>query len=86
MGDRVLVKYLFVLLLLPLALAYFSDGERYRYPCQNPANWDKDMCKLPLCEVNRTCPEHIFKGQKDPRNTSTNAPAVPAPTTGVTCK
>ena len=66
MGDKKLVKFLFVLLLLPLTLAMCS-GDRYRYPCQDPANWDKDFCKLPLCDVNRTCPEHIFKGQRDPR-------------------
>jgi hypothetical protein len=87
MGDKALVKYLFVLLLLPLALAYFSDGERYRYPCQNPINWDKEMCKLPLCDVNRTCPEHIFKGQRDPRTPAQTPAAAPtAPTSGVTCK
>lgn len=85
MSDRTLVKYLFILLLLPLALAYFSDGERYRYPCQNPINWDKEMCKLPLCDVNRTCPEHIFKGQRDPR-TPAPAPSAAAPTSGVICK
>jgi hypothetical protein len=22
---------------------------------------------MPLCDVTRTCPEHIFKGQRDPR-------------------
>lgn len=37
---------------------------RYRYPCQNPENWDKDFCKKPICEVSRDCPEHIFKGQE----------------------
>lgn len=66
MNDRKLVKFLFVLLLLPLTLAMCS-GDRYRYPCQDPENWDKDICKLPLCDVSRTCPEHIFKGQRDPR-------------------
>jgi hypothetical protein len=66
MNDRKLVRWLALLLLLPLCLAYFS-GDRYRYPCQDPANWDKDFCKMPLCDVNRTCPEHIFKGQRDPR-------------------
>ena len=87
MGDKALVKYLFILLLLPLALAYFSDGERYRYPCQNPINWDKEMCKLPLCDVNRTCPEHIFKGQRDPRIPASAPPsAAAAPTPGVICK
>lgn len=36
---------------------------RYRYPCQNPDNWDKAYCKKPYCEVSRDCPEHIFKGE-----------------------
>jgi hypothetical protein len=66
MGDNKLGKYLILLLLFPLALAMCS-GDRYRYPCQDPANWDKDFCKVPICDVNRTCPEHIFKGQRDPR-------------------
>ena len=66
MNDLKLVKYLFFILLLPLTLAIFS-GDRFRYPCQDPANWDKDFCKVPLCDVTRTCPEHIFKGQRDPR-------------------
>lgn len=66
MNDRKLVKYLLLLLLLPLWLAMCSK-EEFRYPCQNPENWDKDFCKMPLCDVNRTCPEHIFKGQRDPR-------------------
>jgi hypothetical protein len=91
MNDKRLAKLLIILLLLPLTLAYFS-GDKFRYPCQDPANWDKDMCKLPYCDVTRTCPEHIFKGQNDPRvgpkgdkppvqNTST-----PTPTTGANCK
>ena len=67
MEDRKLVKWLMLLLLLPLGLAYFSDGDRFRYPCQNPENWEKDFCKIPLCDVTRSCPEHIFKGQRDPR-------------------
>ena len=66
MGDRKLVKWLFLLLLFPLALAIYSE-ERFRYPCQDPSNWDKEMCKMPVCDVTRTCPEHIFKGQRDPR-------------------
>ena len=66
MSDRKLLKFLFILLLLPLTLAYFS-GDRFRYPCQDPDNWDKDICKMPICDVRRECPEHIFKGQRDPR-------------------
>ena len=66
MEDKKLVKWLFVLLLLPLTLAYFS-GDRFRYPCQDPSTCDKYECKYPICDVTRTCPEHIFKGQRDPR-------------------
>lgn len=85
-SDIKLVKWLFLLLLLPLTLAMFS-GDRFRYPCQDPNNWDKDFCKPPLCDVTRTCPEHIFKGQRDPRlgppkdgQTQTIIPLAPAPT------
>jgi hypothetical protein len=92
MGDKKLVKFLFVLLLLPLTLAMCS-GDRYRYPCQDPSNWDKDFCKMPICDVNRTCPEHIFKGQRDPRlgppkdevkSNSTQVPAMAATSTQAT--
>ena len=65
-NDVKLVRWLFLLLLLPLSLAIFS-GDRFRYPCQDPDNWVKDFCKIPKCDVTRTCPEHIFKGQRDPR-------------------
>jgi hypothetical protein len=64
-SDKSLAKWLFLLLLLPVALAVFS-GDRFRYPCQDPENWDKDMCKAPQCEVTRTCPDHIFKGTAGP--------------------
>jgi hypothetical protein len=64
--DKKLFKWLGVLILLPLCLAIFG-GEKFRYPCQDPDNWDKDFCKMPKCDVTRTCPEHIFKGQRDPR-------------------
>lgn len=66
MNDKKLMKWILAILAIPLALAYFS-GDRFRYPCQDPANWDKDICQKPLCDVTRTCPEHIFKGQRDPR-------------------
>ena len=92
MNDKKLAKFLIVLLLLPLTLAYFS-GDKFRYPCQDPANWDRDICKLPYCDVTRTCPQHIFKGQNDPRlgpdgtkPIAQNTPTPITPTTGANCK
>jgi hypothetical protein len=66
MNDLRMVKWLAFLLLLPVGLAVFG-GDRFRYPCQDPTNWDKPMCQKPICDVTRTCPEHVFKGQRDPR-------------------
>ena len=89
MNDKRLAKALIILLLLPLTLAYFS-GDKFRYPCQDPDNWDKDICKLPYCDVTRTCPQHIFKGQNDPRlGPAGNKPIAQntsTPTTGANCK
>jgi hypothetical protein len=91
MNDKTLFKLLGVLLLIPIGFSMVSK-ESFRYPCQDPANWDKEICKMPLCDVNRTCPEHIFKGQRDPRlgppkegEVATAKPATPASTTGA-CK
>lgn len=77
-NDRKLFLFLMFLIALPVALAFFGE-DRFRYPCQDPRNWDKDYCKMPLCDVTRTCPEHIFKGQRDPRlgpDNANNSPSV----------
>jgi hypothetical protein len=66
MNDKKLLYVAVAMIIMPLSLAFFG-GDRFRYPCQDPDNWDKDICKLPRCDVTRTCPEHIFKGQRDPR-------------------
>jgi hypothetical protein len=66
MNDRKLFLFLLILIAAPLCLAVFG-GDRFRYPCQDPSNWDKPICQKPACDVTRTCIEHVFKGQRDPR-------------------
>lgn len=66
MSDIKLLRWSLAILLIPLGLA-FCSADKFRYPCQNPENWDKAQCQKPLCDVTRTCPEHVFKGQRDPR-------------------
>jgi hypothetical protein len=49
------------------------------------------MCKLPYCDVTRTCPEHIFKGQNDPRvgpdgDKPLTSKQASTPVTGANCK
>jgi hypothetical protein len=92
-SDVKLFRWLAILIAVPMGLAIFG-GDRFRYPCQDPNNWDKAICQKPACDVTRTCPEHVFKGQRDPRlgppddkqNQSMGAPALtPAPAQGVNC-
>ena len=95
-NDMKLFKWLAFLIILPIALAIFG-GDRFRYPCQDPNNWDKPICQKPQCDVTRTCPEHVFKGQRDPRlgppatrvepmiQNSVPANQCPAPIQGANC-
>ena len=88
--KKLFIGALSLLIVIPLAMAIFG-GEKFRYPCQDPANWDKDLCKPPICDVTRTCPEQIFKGQRDPRLGAPvpepiSAPVMaPGPKQGVNC-
>lgn len=56
------MRYILILL-LPLAL--IACDERYRYPCQNPENWDMKQCKKPYCSANGTCPEDLKHYEKE---------------------
>jgi hypothetical protein len=64
--DKKLLLVGISLILLPFTLVIFG-GDRFRYPCQDPENWTKPICQKPACDVTRTCVEHVFKGQRDPR-------------------
>jgi len=48
------VKYALVLLLL---LAGCED--RYRYHCQDPANWSQKRCQRPDCLFTQDCPDYL---------------------------
>lgn len=32
----------------------------YRYPCQDPANWDKEWCSNDVCKADGTCTEKLI--------------------------
>ena len=54
------MKYLIV---VGASLLLAGCEARFRYPCQDPANWHTEECSKPICEINQTCPEHIFKNK-----------------------
>lgn len=35
--------------------------DQFRYPCQNPKNWEIAECKAPLCTATGTCPDMLIK-------------------------
>ena len=49
------IKFLVGAVLMTLLLTGCGDG-RFRYPCQDPANWEKAECKPPVCTANGACP------------------------------
>jgi hypothetical protein len=51
-----------VLLTISLCLALSSCGYdgSYRYPCQDPANWELAECKPPICETSGTCTKDLI--------------------------
>ena len=50
---------IFGVVLLGLALSGCGYDGHFRYPCQDPANWESAECKPPLCTVSGACPEDL---------------------------
>lgn len=73
-------------MLLPVFLLLAGCSERYRYPCQDPENWEDKQCKKPYCSANGTCPEDLTHYEKksltfDNKGAPIFSPA-PAPSKG----
>jgi hypothetical protein len=52
------LKLILAVALTALLSGCTYDGS-YRYPCQDPANWETAECKPPICDVNNTCPKDL---------------------------
>jgi hypothetical protein len=47
-------------LLLFAVLALMGCQDRYRYDCQDPANWQEEICKKPKCIAMGYCTEWLI--------------------------
>ena len=56
-----------------LAFTLSSCGYQgyYRYPCQEPANWETAECKPPVCTVAGTCPVDLVGEEASNSETKT---------------
>jgi hypothetical protein len=57
------MKQLRLALIFFLAIAGAGCEDRFRYNCQDPANWNKVHCNPPTCEANGTCTKYLIKGE-----------------------
>jgi len=60
-------KKLFVVGMVGLCLTgltgcKYDFKEVYRYPCQDPANWNTPDCTYPKCEAFGICTKDVMKG------------------------
>ena len=44
-----------------LVISLSACSSRYRYACQDPANWKKEQCVPPVCEANGVCTKDLVK-------------------------
>jgi hypothetical protein len=45
--------------ILMLSLSGCGYDGHFRYPCQDPTNWELAECKPPICTANGACPEDL---------------------------
>lgn len=68
-----------VMLVLSLLLIAGCE-DRYRYPCQDPANWKTEDCERPKCDLDGTCPDQLWNKDVKKEKLETvleEAPAAP---------
>lgn len=47
-----------------LLIGLLGCEDRYRYPCQDPANWGNEECQEPKCKAMGTCASDLIKTLK----------------------
>ena len=58
-------KKVFTIVLCALMLTgcgKYDFKEVYRYPCQDPANWESPDCQPPNCEAFGICTKDVMRG------------------------
>lgn len=58
MRGRVLLTATLVLFSFPIMSSCGYQGY-YRYPCQDPENWENEECQRPLCEIGSGCSDEL---------------------------
>jgi len=54
------MKRLALISLLTATLTACGYDGNFRYPCQDPINWDDPNCQPPICEADGTCTKDLI--------------------------
>ena len=57
--EAMMISKILASIFLVAALSSCGYDGHYRYPCQDPANWNTKDCKPPVCTANGACPEDL---------------------------
>ena len=69
-----MLKKLMLTSVLALTLSSCGYDGGFRYPCQDPANWELAECKPPICTASQACPEDLVKIEGATATTETGIP------------
>jgi hypothetical protein len=58
---RIIPIALACLIMILLSACSADSLNRYRYPCQDPKNWEIAECNPPVCEASQTCTKDVIK-------------------------
>lgn len=54
------MRHFFLSAILALTITGCGYDGHYRYPCQDPANWEAPECNPPICKATGTCTEDLI--------------------------
>jgi hypothetical protein len=76
-------KSSFVYTSILICILFAGCHDSYRYECQNPENFGKDICQKPRCEFDQDCPEYLVAPilEKKIEGTTSSAPQQSIPAT-----
>lgn len=74
------MRFVFVFMMAALLVSMLGGCEdRYRYYCQDPANFSAKRCQKPDCLFTQDCPEYLVAPVLEKKVESTQSPASSVP-------
>jgi len=76
-------KRIFLYICSCICIVFAGCHDSYRYECQNPENFGKDICQKPRCEFDQDCPEYLVAPilEKKIEGTTSSIPQQSIPAT-----